>query len=427
MNRMLTSAATPTTGPLVLLLVAAAFAMSTAPAVADVEVPLDTPISGQYQGAEAVGEVADVLPSQAVPASAPVPAAPPLPAQPELQYHPEVAPQQDSEEMPIEGEFVSHHRGGPTNAPAASPAPPAPVADAAPAPAPASKPAPAPAPAPKPAPPAPQPVPAADAPSPAPNDGDGDGGGNNINVSIRIFSPGDDGPVTQIVQGGRGATPPTTWKWSGPAGCDPGSGSNWTRSCNPAQPGNEQHGTGSLPDVESIPELVSIAGSWVLPDVASPPAAPPVALPGPAAAMPDRPLRPDRAPRAPRRASRSLHREVVPTTLAARRAPAVAWRSLAAPAPAAPAAASKPTLAPSKRRGTGGTTRPRRVIPAAPEPAAPAVAAASAVPGPAGSGGSPAMLAILICLSTSFLARAVLAAVGLPRLPLRGARRERPG
>lgn len=55
------------------------------------------------------------------------------------------------------------------------------------------------------------------------------------------------------------------------------------------------------------------------------------------------------------------------------------------------------------------------------------MAAAAAAPAAAGSGGGPAALTVLILIFMSFLAGALLAGVGLPRLQPRSSRLERPG
>jgi outer membrane biosynthesis protein TonB len=271
----------------------------------------------------------------------------------------------------------------------------------------------------------------------------------NLNVSLRIFSPGDDGPVTQIVSGGGGSSAvapiaaPTTWTWiwnwtwTG-AGCDagmPGTTApdlgisgwnwNWNWSCGagaPKAPGagrpitlpNIDAIVDSLTSIDSLPSL----GGVVIADL------PPITIPKLPGAKPAKP-----AAGAPE--SRAGRERPGGSSLPASRGGPAAWArspSAIALAPAA-VAAVRPAAAerPETRRAARDTTRKRRAIPAEKGPAGVPMAAAAAAPAAAGSGGGPAALTMLILIFMSFLAGALLAGVGLPRLQPRSSRLERPG
>ena len=126
-----------------------------------------------------------------------------------------------------------------------------------------------------------------------------------------------------------------------------------------------------------------------------------------------------------------------PRVLARKRSAPPVPGSGAAPAWAAPVPAAAPPIVPV----AGGAARePASKRPAAPRhrrditrsdvaiPAAPsAPLAASAAAAAAGGGASPAVLSSVLPLLIAFLVGVLLEVAGLLRLPLRGARLERPG
>jgi hypothetical protein len=291
---------------------------------------------------------------------------------------------------------------------------------------------------------------------------------DNLNLSIRIFSPGDDGPVTQIVQGGSPSrsspvsAPGTwtwTWNWIGAPGCDPGQPGalapplgiagwtwNWTWSCDTAAGALDADGPapvmtlpdfGNLPGIELPPlpdldSLESLAGFDSLPGIGSLPGMD--SLPGidglsasalltPRAAGPDEPVADAPAFAAGRERSGGTSRTLPHGGSAAwARAPEpdgiALFASRAAPEPGADRAA--------KRINSRDITGTRRAIPAQSGPLAPSAAVASAAAA-AGAGAAPAMLTTPTFVFLSFLAGALIACVGLPRPKLRASRLERPG
>jgi hypothetical protein len=82
---------------------------------------------------------------------------------------------------------------------------------------------------------------------------------------------------------------------------------------------------------------------------------------------------------------------------------------------------------PRKREKRRDIARDHRLIPADAGPPAPSGAVASAAAAGGGAGASSAVLTTLILLLLSFLAAALVAGVGLPRLKPRASRLERPG
>jgi hypothetical protein len=457
---------------------ALAFAATPAVAAADVQIPLQDVISPQYQSTEAIVDEAvsaAAAPAQAVAPEVPVPA-PPAPAEeppPAPRYQEDDAPQYHVKGPSSNSDFVSQPE---------VPAPPAPKAPE-PAPAPADPPAraerpeppaepvqdapaaaldpsalddiaammestvelpetPAAAGLPLPAAPAPAtttaPAPTAPAPAaPMPTVG-------NLNLSIRIFSPGNDGPVTQIVSGGgggaqdpSGSAAPTTWIWNwnwdrgGGAGCDPGAVApstgvagwnwNWTWTCGADDP---VPGAGSIPDMLPPAIAESLDGILEMPSIES---LSDLELPlGPMIAeLQAAPPATESAADAPE--SRAGERPGVPSRLfphgglgARVQAPPVA-----APAASVLAAPIARKIAPERRSGRD-TKRARGLIPASNGIAGPSLAAASAA-GAAGASSGPALLTTLLLALLSFFASALLAGAGLPRLKPRSSRLERPG
>ena len=279
----------------------------------------------------------------------------------------------------------------------------------------------------------------------------------NLNVSLRIFSPGDDGPVTQIVQGGAAApsspvSAPTTWiwnwHWTGAPGCIPGQpGSiapelgvagwtwNWVWSCH--GPAGDASGPGlppivgltdidefvpgighlpGMPDFDALPGLESLAS---LPGIAG--AIPFTTSPG---FLPGKPAADAPASRAAR------ERPGAPSNLASlgySAAWAQAHPSGGVAAFVAPSAAAVKGAERAQKRGKDrDISRDHRLISADLGSPAPALAVASAAAA-AGAGGSSAVLTTLILLFLSYLAGALVTGVGLPRLKLRATRLERPG
>jgi hypothetical protein len=491
MTRTLPTARMPARPPLAALLAALAFAATPTAAVADVQIPLDPAVSPQYQAAEAVVDA--VAQAPAAPVAAPIPdvpavapAAPAAPAPEPPRYQPDPAPQYHEKAAPSNSDFVSQP-SEPVAAEAAAPAreapadepapkqpaddPPAPEPDRQLDPEPARGLAPAPAvedvagveglaaivgsitdvtdptdsltpipqvgtgvlEAPGDAPPAP-PTPVAT-------------GGGNLNVSIRIFSPGDDGPVTQVVNGGAGqaapaANAPTTWiwnwHWSGAAGCDPGPTGNrapplgvagwiWTWTCGPAG------STGALSDVlaGTLPELGYGRGILRGLDLDSLTG---VDLPLPAGIdLPDLDMPADLSAKAESAAD-------APESRAGRERPGSVDRLVTTSAPLARVQASLPLVAASAliaatpprkrlaaRSGARDTKRRGGLIPAGHGSAGPPATASAGAAAAAASGSGPGLLTTLVLASLSIVAGWLLAGVGLPRLKLRSSRLERPG
>jgi len=483
MTRKLPTARTPAKPPLVVALAVLALGAAPSVASADAGIPLDTAISQQYQAAKAVVETAVEAP--ATPLDPPIPApaevtppAVPEPAPEEPQYHPEEAPQYQVNDAPSNSDFVSQAAPEPAPAePAEQPAEdaPAPAREEAPQP-PAEKRELEPEPAvenvaamvgaltevadapdaqaavpqldlpttdaPSVEPPsveipvdAPEPPPAPVAPA------------GNVNVSIRILSPGDDGPVTQVVGSGGTGPPasvaaPTTWTWNwnwiGAPGCDPGDVGpvapapgvagwtwNWTWTCDgggslsPVDappivigiPAVDLPGLETLPGMESLPGIESLPDLDILDTSISP-----GGTPGkPAADAPE-----SRAGRA-RSGGTSPLLPRGGSVVWAQPPPSAGIAVLATPAVGKPAVKRA-----SKRARSRDTTRARQLIPALSAPRAPSAAVASAA-GAAGAGGAPAVLTPLTLLVLSLLAGTLIAGVGLPRLKRRAARLERPG
>ena len=279
-------------------------------------------------------------------------------------------------------------------------------------------------------------------------------GFGNVNVSIRIFSPGDDGPVTQIVQGGAPSAPAPTvaapatwiwnWTWNGAPGCDPGAAGdaappvgvadwtwNWTWTC-AAEPradapegdallGLELPDLAALPGMDALPSLA--VGTGTLPDL------PGGLLPGLETlpegfplASPARPraASPDPGPSGSRKTGpRSGAGGVGPTrpSWVVGEAPQ-AFPGTGSVARVVRVSPGKPAAPRSRRRDTtgGGTVIPVNQGIATAAPAA-----------GAGASSAPAVLTSMLCLLLVFLVRALLAVAGLPRLPLRSTRLERPG
>jgi hypothetical protein len=282
---------------------------------------------------------------------------------------------------------------------------------------------------------------------------------SNINVSIRIFSPGDNGPVTQTTgggEGGPGAAPgpvtsgaapgPVTWiwnwTWTGAPGCDAGLGANaapqigiptwtwnWIWVCG--------EDAGEPPLISELP-LPQLPGIGAVPDVAGgliPAVKLPALVPVPdigGLAPIDTPVGP--APRADRAAPQPEHAEhgLAAGARAAYAPPATAPAPLmsSAPAVAPEPTSSEPAVdrAPARHRGRDTTGR-RGAISAQQSPieAPLAAAGAAAAAAAAGAGSGPATLVTLLSLLACFLAGALLQIVGLPRLLLRASRLERPG
>jgi len=450
MTRTLIPARTQATASAIALLATIAIAASASPAAADVEIPLGDAISPQYH-------VPDVAAVAEVPAAAPIPdpvlpapAAPPAPAVAQelvaaTQYHPEATSDN--------GEDVSKN-GAATAAP--EPPLPEPPPDV-----PAAVDVPdAPAihlpeelpvdvlgeqPADEPEEPAvelpdelPIALPALAPAAPAPSAPAG-----NVNISIRIFSPGDDGPVTQTSGGSDPVTPtaapvaaPTTWiwnwTWTGGPGCDTGpvgdvappAGDwtwNWTWTCGGAE-------TAPGPDLRALPGVEAAFGS--LAPIAQMPAAlvRMADVPGLAALGTPRPAPAAGSAGAFARGDRATHRRPHAAPAAAPPVPPRAAATVSAAPSLTTAAADEPPRndAAARRRGRD-TTRPPGSVSARHAPTYAPIAAASAAAAAASAGASPAVLATLICLLISFLAGTLLEVAGLPRLLLRAARLERPG
>ena len=267
----------------------------------------------------------------------------------------------------------------------------------------------------------------------------------NVNVSLRIFSPGDDGPVTQIVSGG-GSTPaapglsaaapitaPTTWiwnwnwTWTGSGCASPGitapnlgiAGWNWNWDWSCGGPGADEPIT--LPNIDAI--IDSLDGLPSLDDV--------VLADIPTIAIPNLPGSKSAKPAAGAPESRAgRERSGGSSVLATRDGSAARAQSPHAIALAPAAVAAVRTAAaerPETRDAARDTTRKRRAIPAEKGPAGVPLAAAAAAPAAAGSSGGPAALTVPILIFMSFVASALLAGVGLPRLKPRSSRLERPG
>jgi len=255
--------------------------------------------------------------------------------------------------------------------------------------------------------------------------------GGNTNVSIRILSPGDDGPVTQIggVPGGGSAAPTTwvwNWTWSGAPTCPAtvpavGAGDwewNWTWTCDAVAAGSGPALSGVVPQLsEALARALDL-----LPTPASiaPTGSDPLATHAPTP-------RPTGATEAAKRAGHAAaHVQRAPGGGAVSPARWAPPQLTAQPVVLAPAAIATPLERAAARHRRADTTRERRAISPIAGPGAVSVAAAAGVAA-AGSAPGPAVLASLICLLACFLARALLPAVGLPRPLLRGARLERPG
>ena len=475
MTRTLSTARMPATPPLVVALAMLAFGAAPSVAVADGGIPLDTAISEQYQAAQDVVEAAVEAPATPVapPNPAPVEAAPPgapEPATEEPRYQPEEAPQYQVNDASSNSDLVSQATPQPAPAePAEQPPAEQPPEDRR---AHAREEPPEP-PAEKPAreraienvaamvgaltevaeaPEAPAAVPAvelpsteqptvgqpsveipADSPEPPPAPVAPAG---NLNVSIRIFSPGADGPVTQVLGDGGAGPPtsvaaPTTWKWNwtwiGAPGCDPSAlgrvvpvlgVAGWTWDWNwTCDPGGSMSPVGTLPIVVGIPDVDDLVDLDSLPGIDVPDTE--ISTGGepakPAADAPE-----SRAGRA-----RSGGTSPLPS-----RGGSAVW---AQPPPSgeiavlSAGAAAKPAVNRTAKRPSGrDTTRVRPLVPAHSIPMAPSAAVASAA-GAAGGGAAPAILAPLTILFLSLLAGALIAGVGLPRLKRRAARLERPG
>jgi hypothetical protein len=427
------------------VIVAVALALAAAPsAFATEEIPLDGAISEQYHEIETAVDDAQAAVDAEVAAAldAAAPAAEPEP----VQYQPE---------MPIDNSETTNDFMSET---ASAPAPAEPVP---------SEPAPAETASAEPA--APDPVPAEpEAPeveSEVELPARGDAVAGNVNISIRILSPGDDGPVTQVTGGsaptGSGAGPvtstpvapapaPATWIWNwnwdvapdcslaGAGNMAPPVGEagwtwNWDWSCG-----------GELPTEDLLPEAETFGEELTLPAA--------VALPAELALsdveMPDLAIRelvadvlPAGAiPVATGDAGAGVQGGAAPARSQPQRATPPA-PVLACGAPCLPAAASiltpvapvPPTTvaadgahdpAPARRQSRDITET--SVVPPLSGPTGVAPAAAASAAAAAGAGGA-AVLATLLCLLASFLARTLLPAVGLPRSRLWAARLERPG
>jgi hypothetical protein len=482
MTRTLSTARTPAKPPLVALLSVLAFAGAPGVAVADVEIPLDSAVSQQYQAAEAVVDAAAQAP--ATPAAPPVPdiadvapAAPPAPQPEEPRYHADPAPQYQVNDAPSNSDFVSQAAGGSASEPAGSaPAaeePPKPPAEEPRAPAREAEPAPAavdePALAVKDvaaiagsiadmadvqddaaADPTAAELPLADSVAVAPTVPLTSGAsGGNVNVSIRIFSPGDDGPVTQVAGGGGGPVAPATgvpttwiwnWHWSGGGGCDPGAAGNrapplgvagwtWTWTCGP-DAGSD---TLPLPGMESLPEIA--AGVGIVPTLHKLRAL--VSLPGLVSARIDIPGLEvlTHSGTSPAKTAADA-----PESRAGRERPGTAGRVATHSGPlarvqASPALAATPATTmvgatrkrPAEPRADRDIKRVRRLIPGTTGAVGPPVAAAAYAAASAASGSGPALLATLVLVFLSVAAGWLLTGVGLPRLKPRSSRLERPG
>src|SRR5215217_3246883 len=157
MTRTPSTARKPARPPLVALAAVVALAGAPGVAVADVEIPLDSAVSPQYQAAEAVVEAA--VPAPATPAAPPVPgvadvapAAPPAAPPQEPRYQADPAPQYQVNDAPSNSDFVLQDAPAPdtggspapetAGSPAAAAEPPEPAEEDTPAPAREDEPAP---------------------------------------------------------------------------------------------------------------------------------------------------------------------------------------------------------------------------------------------------------------------------------------------
>ena len=236
--------------------------------------------------------------------------------------------------------------------------------------------------------------------------------GGNTNISIRIFSPGDDGPVIQVGGrggGGGGAAAPLTWiwnwTWSGAPTCPapdagvPGWTWNWT--CGPAAaPGSAPATPADM--IDSLDEILSAA----LPAPLSVPV--PGAVAPAAAVAPDVAQPPERLPSGAARAGGGRPGQRVHAAADAGAVAPATWAPpSAAPAPAAlvPPAVSTPPERAAARNRRGDTTREHRAISPVGGSGAMSIAAAGGVAA-AGAGSGPAVLATLIsCSHASSCAR----------------------
>jgi hypothetical protein len=470
MTRTLIPARTPAPAAAIALVVALACAGLPSTVHADVQIPLDSAISPQYQVPEtpaSVDVVDDVVPAVDAVQAAPAPdavAPAPEPLAPEPQYHPENA-DGNSEDLLEKAATPSEPAAitpPPNDPPAADPAT---AADAREVPVPGPS-----------APPLPDTavdlpqieLPALDAepevaeapaPAPAPTHAPAAPAGN-INVSVRVFSPGDTGPVTQIsgggsTSGGGAVSTPTSaapvpapstwiwnWTWNGAPACAPDGGANaapsagvanwvwnWTWACGPGSgsvplpdldpTANIGTGIGSLPGMAALPDVGSAA--LVLPAIVPLPLASPGEPDGRGPTGPDAADVPPRSPRSSarhRRGGASFTTPPAPRAVELTGAPGLA--ALVPPDAHEPAA----ERVAARRRGRD-IARPLAAIPLQTGPDGVGVAVAAGAG--AGGAGGPAVLTILICLLISFLASTLLDAAGLPRLLLRDARLERPG
>jgi hypothetical protein len=485
MTRMPSIARKPATPPRVALVVALAFAATPAVAAADVQIPLQDVISPQYQSADAIVDEAvsaAAAPAQAVAPEVPAPA-PPAVVQtppPAPRYQADDAPQYQIKEPSSNSDLVSQPEA--PAVPASKPATKAPAPAREDPPAPAAEPA-RPDPPAEPAhdqPPAqldpnglddiaavidsavefpelpaqtpdaglpvPVPVPAPATPAPAPTAP----AVGNLNLSVRIFSPGDDGPVTQIISAGgggaevpSGSAAPTTWiwnwnwDWGGGGACDPGAAApapgvagwnwNWTWTCGADAP---------LPDAGSLPDMLPPVIAQSLNDIADMPSIESLAdielpiadIELPIAGLPGvqvSPAQADSAADAPESRG-GRERPGFPSRLfphgglgARVQAPPLV------PAAAVLAAPGVRKIAPERQSGRD-IKHARGLIPASNGIAGPSLAAASAA-GAAGASSGPALLTTLLLALLSFFASALLAGAGLPRLKPRSSRLERPG
>ena len=475
MTRTLSTASKPASPTLVALAAVLAFAGAPGVATADVGIPLDSAVSQQYQAAEAVVEAAVQAPT--MPAVPPVsdvaevaPAAPAAAPPEEPRYHPDPAPQYQVNDAPSNSDFVSQDAPA-TDAAGSPPAaaePPKPPAEDPRAPAPADEP---PDPVDEPAKavenvaalagsmadvadvedvtaasdvPAAE-LPALDSTAVAPTAPlTSEGAGSNVNVSIRIFSPGDDGPVTQVA-GDAPVAPatsaPTTWiwnwDWSGGGGCDPGAAGNrapplglagwtwrWTWTC------GQDSTSGALPGLEVLPEMTALVG--IVPTFDSLPG-----LDSPIVQLPRLEGLTDSG------SSPTKPAADAPESRAGRERPGTAGRVATHAGPPARVQAS-PVFAATPAAIVPGTARQlladpresrdirrmRRLVPATTGAVGPPVAASAASAGAAGaaaSGGGPGLLTTLVLVFLSFAAGALLVGVGLPRLTPPSSRLERPG
>jgi hypothetical protein len=268
---------------------------------------------------------------------------------------------------------------------------------------------------------------------------------SNTNVSIRIFSPGDNAPVTQTAGGGGSGSAPApvtwiwNWTWNGAPGCDPGAGANaapqlgiasWTWNWNWTCGGGDAPGTlpvfselPQLPGFSDLPGFGSGTGQLV-PPISIPaimPSLPDIAGLAPIAEPVAQKPRERHAPRSQETLSAGSHAAAPPPAPPAPGLLAVA--AIPAPTVSQPAA----DRAPARNSGRD-TSRPPGTISAQQAPiGSPLAAAAGAAAAAAGGGAGPAALVTLISLLACFLAGALLEVAGLPRLLLRAARLERPG